>query len=141
MGRNRSKAVRARTRAARRGAVIVLLGVLLGACGRRHAAELAVRRIGADNLAQSLETMRPEGGPPAGQVPVPPEAWPDSLRSLEPQAVRVGREGVFIKLQSGFVGESGLLVAFEGTTVPAGKGTDPAFEHLEGRVYWYRIKG
>ena len=129
------------SRTARRAAAIVLMSVLLFACGRRHAAELAVKRIGADRLAEDVAAMRPGQDAPPGKVSVPPEAWPDSLRSLEPQAVLVGREGVFIKLQSGFVGESGLLVAFEGAAIPAGGGTDPGFEHLEGRVYWYRIKG
>jgi len=121
--------------------LICLLSVVLAACGQRRAAELEVRRIGIERLGQAADSLRAVGPQSSLKVIIPATAWPESLRLLNPQAVLVAREGVFIRLESGFVTESGLLVAFPEVTVPINKGNDPDFEHIEGRVYWYRIKG
>src|SRR5262245_7283338 len=126
----------------RRLILVCLFSIVLVTCGgHRRAAELDIRRIGVDRLVQAADSLRPVGEQSSVKVTIPATAWPESLRLLNPEAVLVTREGVFIRLESGFVTESGLLVAFAGVTVPINKGNDPDFEHIEGRVYWYRIKG
>ena len=124
-----------------RGIAAVLASVFLIACGRRQAAESEVRRIGAENLAVSVEALRPPGNQVAVRMAVPEADWPATLRAIGPQTVTVGPQGVFVKLESAKAGESGVFIAFTGVSVPTGSGTDPSFEHLEGRIYWYRIKG
>src|SRR5215831_21289618 len=121
--------------------VICLLSAVLGACGQRRVAEMEVRRIGAEKLAQAADSLRPVEEQSSVKVNIPATAWPESLRLLQPEAVFVAHEGVYIRLETGFVTESGLLVAFPGITVPTDNGKDPRFEHIEGRIYRYRIKG
>ncbi len=128
-------------RSIRPGLIVVCLLNVVVACSQRRAAELELRRIGVEQLAQAADSLRTVGERSAVKITIPAAAWPEILRPLKPQAVLVAPEGVFIRLESSFVAESGLLVAFAGVTVPIHKGTDPTFEHIEGRVYWYEIKG
>jgi hypothetical protein len=128
-------------RSIRPGLIVVCLLNVVVACSQRRAAELELRRIGVERLTQAADSLRAVGERSAAKITIPAAAWPEILRLLKPQAVLVAREGVFIRLESSFVTESGLLVAFTGVTVPIHKGTDPSFEHIEGRVYWYEIKG
>ena len=121
--------------------VICLLTAVLVACGQRRVAEIEVRQIGAEKLAQAADSLRPVGEQSSAKVNIPATAWPESLRLLQPEAVFVAHEGVYIRLETGFVTESGLLVAFPGVTVTTDTGKDPKFEHIEGRIYRYRIKG
>ncbi len=100
-----------------------------------------MRRIGTERLTQSVEALRAPGEAVISRRIIPETEWPETLKSLRPKMVSLGPEGVYVKLESGFAGESGLFIAFAGASVPTGSGTDPSFDHLDGRVYWYRIKG
>src|SRR5262249_218543 len=121
--------------------LICLLTAVLITCGQRRVAEIEVRRIGAEKLAQAADSLRPLGEQSSVKVNIPATAWPQSLKLLQPEAVFVAHEGAYIKLATGFGTESGLLVAVAGITVSNDNGKDPRFEHIEGRIYRYRIKG
>ena len=97
--------------------------------------------MGAEELARSVDVLRAPGDAVSGTAAVPEKEWPETLRALRPESVSLGRDGVFVKLDSGFAGEEGLFIAYAGVSVATDRGTDPSFERLEGRVYWYRIKG
>jgi hypothetical protein len=72
----------------------------------------------------------------------PMEAWPAPIATLHPEAVRVESEGVYLRVNSGFVSETGFFVpvpSFRGTL--PGREADPSFELVAPRLYWYRAKG
>jgi hypothetical protein len=120
---------------------LAIVAVLMVACGRRHVAEQEVARIGPSRLIEAAESVRTVGERSAVNAQLPEAAWPDAIRLLKPQAVFVGRQGVFVRLKSSFTTESGVLVAFAGISIPTERGQDPAFARLADRIYWYEIKG
>jgi hypothetical protein len=72
---------------------------------------------------------------------IPKEQWPPELERLNPKAVRVTSEGVFIPIRSFFVEERGLFVFPAGSNFVPPRSGDPSFKLLRGRVYRYEIKG
>ena len=72
---------------------------------------------------------------------IPPEEWPDEVQRLRPQSVRVSPDGVYIQQGSWLVEEWGVFIHRTGSNFRPSQGTDPSHRPLQGRVYWYEIKG
>src|SRR5262249_2165145 len=120
--------------------VICLLSAVLGACGQRRVAEMEVRRIGAEKLAQAADSLRPVEEQSSVKVNIPATAWPESLRLLQPEAGFVAHEGAYVRLETGLVSEWCLVVASPGITVPTDNEKDQKFEHREARIYLHNIR-
>lgn len=91
----------------------------------------------ADELAATTDTW-------CEQLPdrtIPPNEWPDAVRQLRPQAVRVTPEGVYLERGSLFVQSWGVFVLRSGTAFRPATDTDPSYHLLRGRLYWYEVKG
>ena len=115
----------------------VVVCALAIACGSQDlAVEDKVARIGAARLVEAAQSVRAS---PKGELPE--ASWPDAIRSLEPRAVLVRPEGVFVRLSSRFTSESGVLITFDGATVSTEPGQDPAFEKVADGIYRYEVKG
>ena len=66
---------------------------------------------------------------------------PDSISELEPESVLVQANGLYIKLNSSFVEESGLFVPVDRSVDYSSVGADPEYKRLSGNVYSYIIRG
>ena len=69
------------------------------------------------------------------------ELWPNAIKSLNPESVYKNEYGIYIKLDSFFVEESGIYFPQKGINVKTGNGYDPSYKKLNGNVYSYYIKG
>jgi hypothetical protein len=96
----------------------------------QHAATL-VAEVDALEKLERTETMRS----------LPKNDWPAGIRQLDPEAVRIVPDGVFVQQHSRLVGEEGIFIAFAGMHVNTERGHDPAFKPIADRVYSYKIKG
>lgn len=69
------------------------------------------------------------------------EAWPQDIRALKPQEVRVYPSGVLIRLRGFFSYESGLYVPAEHVAVNLERLQDPTYVPLGSGVYSYKVEG
>jgi hypothetical protein len=123
----------------RAGAAALLL--LLCSCSQQANAVRLVRTVGPHNVRGAADALRrPMPSPQAASLDVPQASWPDAIKQLTPKSVRTNDAGVFVKLQSRFVEEEGIFIAFQGVSV-ASPGAEPSLEPIEERIFWYRIKG
>lgn len=72
---------------------------------------------------------------------IPSANWPEEVQQLRPQSVRVTPDGVYVERGAFFVEEWGVFIHRTGSTLRPSADTDPSIRPLQGRVYWYRIKG
>jgi hypothetical protein len=72
---------------------------------------------------------------------IPPNEWTKEVRHLRPQSVWTTPDGVYIERGSRFVESWGVFVHRSRSTFRPSPGTDPGFRPIQGRVYWYEIKG
>lgn len=73
--------------------------------------------------------------------PLPREVWPASIVTLEPRAVYVRADGLYITTWSFFIEERGVFVANAKALFKPGRGTDPQYEPVGHGVFVYRIAG
>jgi hypothetical protein len=71
---------------------------------------------------------------------LPSEEWPEQIRIIDPQSVRIRPEGLYIVTSAWFVEEAGLFVPRHPAFSPVA-GSDPEYRRLHGRVFSYRIRG
>ncbi len=122
-----------------RGTVPLLAGLSF-ACYRAEGLDATrAAAVGAPVLAAEADALRSSGSAPPREIPE--ASWPPGIRRLEPEAVRVTAEGVFVQCRKRFVEEEGVFIAFTGVEVDTEPGRDPSFKPIAGRVYLYRIKG
>ena len=114
--------------------------VAMAACSRRADVVRSIDVAGAERLARAAEPLRATATA-QGTVELPRASWPPEFSALNPMAVTIAEEGVFVRLESRFTVEAGLFVAFAGRHAPGGAGTDPSFTPVAGAVYWYEVKG
>jgi hypothetical protein len=74
-----------------------------------------------------------------GEIPI--DAWPDEIAKLKPEFLRIREEGLYIRLRSFFVTESGLFVLRRASKFNPQSDGDPFYRLLYARVYRYRIEG
>src|SRR5262245_41723381 len=110
-------------------------------CTSHRGLERDIARIGTEKLIAAAESVRSVGEGSVGRVALPEEGWPEPIRGLRPQAVRVAKQGVFVRFGVRFAAEEGLFIPFTGVVVSTDNGTDPRFERLPSGLYWYEIKG
>jgi hypothetical protein len=72
---------------------------------------------------------------------VPREAWSPEVRALNPQAVRIAVQGVYVVTDSWFVQEAGFFVPRHPETFVASDGTDPEYKRIHGALFSYCIRG
>jgi hypothetical protein len=72
---------------------------------------------------------------------VPPDQWPAEVRRVRPRSVRLTADGLSIELGSRFVESWGLFILRSDSPFQATRTTDPSYRLLQGRVYWYEVKG
>jgi hypothetical protein len=92
--------------------------------------------------AERLEAAAERWWQPDGQRREISKAdWPVELLPLAPKSVTVAPEGVYVRFGSFYVEEWGLFILPKGSAFQPGRGTDPSYRLLRGRVYRYDIKG
>ena len=67
--------------------------------------------------------------------------WPAAIKALNPESVFKGEKGIYIKLDSFFVEESGLFIPSPGTRIEPGVHSDPGYVLLGEGIYSYHITG
>jgi hypothetical protein len=109
------------------------LVLLVAACARVPSVSEAKAQAVAE-AAAALLTQE-------GNTDVPQEAWSPELRALNPKAVRVAVEGVYVVTDSWFVEEAGFFVPRHPETFVGAEGTDPQYKRIHGAVFSYLIRG
>jgi|KBSSwiStaDraftv2_1062776.scaffolds.fasta_scaffold900089_2 hypothetical protein len=71
---------------------------------------------------------------------VPQGKWSPELRALNPKAVRVDNEGVYVVTGGWFVEEAGFFVPRHPETFVPVDG-DPEYKRIHGAVFSYRVRG
>jgi hypothetical protein len=114
---------------------------LFCSCSQQEHAVRLVRAVGPQRVREAADALRhPTPSPRDAFLEVPEASWPDAIKRLTPKSVWTTDAGVFVKLQSRFVEEEGIFVAFQGVSV-ASPGAEPSLEPIEERIFWYKIKG
>ena len=67
--------------------------------------------------------------------------WPEEFLVLDPEAVRVRSEGLYVVTSSWFVEEAGLFVPRQPAAFSPMVGGDPEYRSMHGHVYSYRTRG
>ena len=67
--------------------------------------------------------------------------WPEEFRVLDPEAVRLRPEGLYVVTSSWFSEEAGLFVPRQPAAFSPMVGSDPEYRSMHGHVYSYRIRG
>ena len=67
--------------------------------------------------------------------------WPSDIAELNPESIKKIDNGIYIKLDSFFVEESGLFIPAPGTTIDPGVHADPGYLLLGDGVYSYYVTG
>lgn len=122
----------------RRGVAAILLIVCVAQSyrgyvrGREYKTQLAVTYI------REAAPMIFESGT-VGVLPA--AAWPTTLRLLNPKAVRLTDEGLYIIMSSFGVQEQGYFVVDPKSLFEPETGTDPSYRELGDGVFIYVIKG
>ena len=107
-------------------AILLLTGCLRG----NRANELAALLKAAPELLQSA---------PAG-ADLPPDKWPQEVKSFNPSRVYATKDGLFIVTSSTFVHEEGLFLSRSKTFAPT-SGSDPEFKQIVPGLFSYAVKG
>jgi hypothetical protein len=68
-------------------------------------------------------------------------AWPGEIRVLDPKAVRIAADGLYVVTSSWFVQETGFFVPRDPDAFSPVAGGDPEYRRLYGHVFSYRIRG
>ena len=67
--------------------------------------------------------------------------WPSEIKELNPESILKREKGLYIKLDSFFVEESGLFIPSPGTTIEPGVHSDPGYVLLCEGIYSYYVTG
>ena len=117
----------------------IALALLPGCTSQHDEGAALVDKVGAARLVAEVSPLEIRASYQSFEVPK--SSWPESVRELRPRTVRVGHDGVFIRLRSRFVEEEGVFVAFAGAVIDTASGRDPSFRPIAERIYWYKVKG
>ncbi len=117
--------------------LLVVIALTLCACSKRSEAEAVVNALGPERLVSSARQMAASGP----RDSVPPDHWPEPIRQLRPEHVRVVGDGVYVRLQSRLATEAGVYIPAAGVVPKGDSGTDPSLQPLGNGLYWYEIKG
>jgi hypothetical protein len=120
--------------------LICLLISTLAACSKGPPGNLSPEEMAS--LVKACDVISSRHPSILTTVHLPSEAWPEAIVRLDPKSVRVDAQGVYLQLDSGFVGESGFFVPVKSSKKKlAGHEGDPSYQPLAPRLYWYRVRG
>ena len=120
--------------------VLVVVAVMLLLLAAGYFLWSPVPRIDAATAA-NLSAFADRWVQPAGNSQIAPDSWPAEVRRLRPRSVRLTADGMYIELGSRFVASWGLFILRSGSQFQPTHTTDPSYRLLQGRVYWYEVKG
>lgn len=83
-------------------------------------------------IVDSMKVLRLH---PPGTLLENSEAWPESIRTLEPLSLWVGREGLYIHTRQRFVESWGIFIPREGSEKLLEKDTLPSYTRVTQGVY------
>lgn len=118
---------------------VLAVTFLLAGCGNfdKDDAREIVNRVGVKEILRDAQLL--------GKYTdkrVPKEAWPKSIRALEPVDVRIGQDGVSVSKYKYYVQEEGIYIVFEGARSPKTEvGSDPSYTKIADGIYWYSVAG
>lgn len=67
--------------------------------------------------------------------------WPSAIKELNPESIMKGEKGIYIRLDSFFVEQSGLFIPLPGTTIELGVHSGPSYILLGEDIYSYYVTG
>ena len=67
--------------------------------------------------------------------------WPSDITELNPESIIKSEKGIYIKLESFFVEESGFFIPSPGTKIEPGVHADPSYLLLGDGIYSYYVTG
>lgn len=67
--------------------------------------------------------------------------WPAEIKELNPESIMKNENGIYIRLDSFFVEESGLFIPLPGTMMEPGAHSDPSYRLLGEGIYSYYVTG
>jgi hypothetical protein len=108
----------------------------LAACSRQPSLDRETLR---SIFAEANALMEAEGASSSREVPE--SQLQRTIRSLEPQKVRLDSDGLYIRMSSLLVWEWGYFVPRHSNTFAPKLAGDPSFTRLGEGVFWYEIKG
>jgi len=114
-------------------AIVVLLFILSACTGHHDADDFDLVKL--KEAAEQLFNA-PENG-----NRIENQWWPAEIKDLKPEAIMKSEKGIYIKLDSFFVEESGLFIPSPGTTFEPGAHSDPSYVLLGEGIYSYYVTG
>ena len=78
---------------------------------------------------------------PTSESHIEKKWWPSAIKELNPEAIMKSEKGIYIRLDSFFVEESGLFLPLPGTTIEPGVSSDPSYRSLGEGIYSYHVSG
>jgi hypothetical protein len=113
---------------------LIILLLILSACTGHHDADdydLVKLKVAAGHLFDA----------PTNGKRIEKQWWPSDITVLNPESILVGEKGIYIKLDSFFVEESGLFIPWPGTKIEPGVHADPSYLLLGDGIYSYYVAG
>ena len=114
--------------------ILIFLIFILSACNGHHAAE-KFKLVELKSAAEQLFDA------PLNGNRIEQQWWPSDIAELNPVSIIKLEKGIYIKLDSFFVEESGLFIPAPGTTIDPGLHADPAYLLLGNGIYSYYVTG
>ena len=107
---------------------------ILGACtGHHDASEF--------DLVKLKGAVEPLFHAPTKGNRIEHQWWPPEIKELNPESIMKSEKGIYIKLDSFFVEESGLFIPSPGATIEPGVHSDPGYVLLGEGIYSYLVTG
>lgn len=122
------------------GSTVSFLLLLIAGCnGVPSEASRAVEEVGAETLLHAAESLL-HGRDEDVQGDIPPAAWPDSFRRLQPTRVSPFMYGVLVITDGDGREERGIYIVTDPEGVPPDEGSGFSVEPLDERIYWIEQK-
>ncbi|HAV63828.1 MAG TPA: hypothetical protein DCY13_15865 [Verrucomicrobiales bacterium] len=112
----------------------VLAVVAIGCGGPRSNAVDLVQDIGVSEIRADLQTL--VASPAGRQHEIPPTAWPESIRRLQPVSVHLHMTGVLMVFSRTEREQHGLLFMLNSADDPGAGGSGVVYENLGDGLFW-----
>jgi len=113
---------------------LIFLLFILSACTGHHDADdydLVKLKVASGQLFDA----------PTNGKRIEKQWWPSDITELNPESIIKSEKGIYIKLDSFFVEESGLFIPSPGTKIEPGAHADPSYLLLGDGIYSYYVTG
>ena len=113
---------------------LVILLLILSACtGHQDPDDFDLVKL-KEAVAQLFDA-------PTNENHIEKQWWPSAIKELNPETIMKSEKGVYIRLDSFFVEESGLFIPLPGTTIEPGVHSGPSYMLLGEGIYSYYVTG